>query len=134
MGARLRGSGIGAVFGEARPLVYQGVVYVITGADDVFAISVDSGEILWSYEAKLRRGDRVLRLDEPRRGIRRRQGVRGQLDGKLVALDQRTGKVEWSVQAERWQEGLSITSAPLYYDGLVFMGVAGAEYGVRGRV
>ncbi len=30
----------------------------------------------------------------------------GQLDGKLVALDQRTGKVAWSVQAERWQDGL----------------------------
>ena len=58
----------------------------------------------------------------------------GQLDGKLVALDQRTGKVAWSMQAERWQDGLTITSAPLYYDGLVITGFAGAEYGIRGRV
>jgi alcohol dehydrogenase (cytochrome c) len=58
----------------------------------------------------------------------------GQLDGKLVALDQRTGAVAWSVQAERWQDGLTITSAPLYYDGLVITGFAGAEYGIRGRV
>jgi alcohol dehydrogenase (cytochrome c) len=58
----------------------------------------------------------------------------GQLDGKLVALDQRTGKVVWSVQAERWQEGYTITSAPLYYDGLVITGFAGGERGVRGRV
>jgi alcohol dehydrogenase (cytochrome c) len=58
----------------------------------------------------------------------------GQLDGKLVALDQRTGSVAWSVQAEPWQEGFSITSAPLYYDGLVVTGFAGAEFGIRGRV
>ena len=58
----------------------------------------------------------------------------GQLDGKLVALDQRTGAVVWSTQAERWEEGYSITSAPLYYDGMVVTGFAGAEFGVRGRV
>ena len=33
----------------------------------------------------------------------------GQLDGKLVALDRATGKVAWSIQAERWQEDFSIT-------------------------
>ena len=58
----------------------------------------------------------------------------GQLDGKLVALDQRTGRVAWSVQAERWQEGFTITSAPLYFDGLVYTGFAGGERGIRGRV
>ena len=58
----------------------------------------------------------------------------GQLDGKLIALDQITGEVEWSVKAERWQEGDSITSAPRYYEGLVITGFAGAEFGTRGRV
>ena len=58
----------------------------------------------------------------------------GQLDGRMVALDQRTGEVVWSIQAERWQEGLVITSAPLYYDGLVITGFAGAEFAHRGRV
>ncbi len=58
----------------------------------------------------------------------------GQLDGKLVALDAKTGAVVWSIQAERWEEGFTITSAPLYYDGLLISGFAGAERGVRGRV
>jgi alcohol dehydrogenase (cytochrome c) len=58
----------------------------------------------------------------------------GQLDGKLVALDQRTGETLWATQAERWQDGFSITAAPLYYDGLVVTGFSGAEYGIRGRV
>ena len=43
-------------------------------------------------------------------------------DARLVALDQRTGEVAWSVAAERWQDGFSITSAPLYYDGMVITG------------
>ena len=46
---RLNGSGVGAKYsGEAQPIVYDGVVYVVTGADDVFAINVESGEILWT--------------------------------------------------------------------------------------
>ena len=42
----LRGSGLGQQYsGEAQPIVYDGVAYVITGADDVFALSLDNGEI-----------------------------------------------------------------------------------------
>ncbi len=52
------------------------------------------------------------------------------LDAKLVALDQKTGKVAWSTIVEPWQTGYSITSAPLYYDGMVITGVSG---GVMGR-
>ena len=47
--ARLNGSGLDNKYsGEAQPLIYDGVVYIVTGADDVFAIEVDTGEILWS--------------------------------------------------------------------------------------
>src|SRR5271165_647726 len=35
--------------GEAQPMVYEGVLYIVTGADDVFALSVKTGEILWKY-------------------------------------------------------------------------------------
>src|SRR5689334_21079534 len=50
----LNGSGIGSKYsGQAQPIVYDGVVYIVTGADDVFAVSVDTGQILWTYQAKL---------------------------------------------------------------------------------
>ena len=70
------------------------------------------------------------------RGVAAGEGkiFEGQLDGKLVALDAKTGKLAWSTQAERWQDGFTLTAAPLYYDGLVIVGFAGAELGVRGRV
>ena len=134
---RLGGSGMGAQYsGEAQPLVHEGTLFVVTGADDVFAIDVATGEILWRYEAHLDPGISVICCGWTSRGVALGDGkvYVGQLDGKMVALDQLTGAVRWSVQAERWQEGFSITSAPLYYEGLVVTGFAGAEYGVRGRV
>ena len=133
----LNGSGMGARYsGEAQPIVHDGVAYIITGADDVFALSLDSGAILWTYAATLDPSIDVVCCGWTSRGVGLGDGkiFVGQLDGKLLALDQRTGAVVWSVQAERWEEGFSITSAPLYYDGLVITGFAGAEYGIRGRV
>jgi quinohemoprotein ethanol dehydrogenase len=52
--ARLRGSGAGPQYsGFAQPLVHDGVAYVSTGANDVFALSLDTGDILWQYTANL---------------------------------------------------------------------------------
>src|SRR3954466_11185226 len=50
----LKGSGLGPQYsGEAQPIAYRGVLYIVTGANDVFAISVDTGAILWEYRANL---------------------------------------------------------------------------------
>jgi alcohol dehydrogenase (cytochrome c) len=135
--ARLNGSGVGPQYsGEAQPIFYDGVLFVSTGANDVFAIDVDSGELVWTYEAKLDPAISTVCCGWTNRGVALGDGkiYQGQLDGRLVALDQRTGEVVWRVQAERWEDGYTITSAPLYYNGLVITGFAGAELGVRGRV
>lgn len=95
---RLRGSGIGPQYsGEAQPIVYDGVIYVATGADDVFAVSVETGRILWEYEAKLDPKIDSVCCGWTSRGVGLGDGkiFLGQLDGRLVALDQRTGKVAW---------------------------------------
>ena len=121
--------------GQAQILAYEGTLYVINGANDVFALDVPTGEILWTY-----RGN-----PDPRAGVPMGRSSRGvamgegkifvaQLDARLVALDQRTGEIVWSVAAERWQDGFSITSAPLYYDGLVLTGFSGGEMASRGKV
>jgi PQQ-dependent dehydrogenase (methanol/ethanol family) len=121
--------------GQAQILHHQGTLFVINGANDVFALDVDSGAILWTY-----RGNPDPRAGVPMgrssRGVTMGEGkiFVGLNDARLVALDQRTGEVVWSVEAERWQDGFSITSAPLYYDGMVITGFSGAEIGVRGRV
>jgi alcohol dehydrogenase (cytochrome c) len=54
--ASLNGSGVGPPYSaEAQPIVYDGVIYIITGADYVFVVSVESGKSMWNYEAKLDR-------------------------------------------------------------------------------
>jgi quinohemoprotein ethanol dehydrogenase len=135
--AGLDGSGVGAKYsGEAQPVVYQGVVYIVTGADDVFAASVKTGEVNWKYHANLDQSITTVCCGWTSRGLALGEGkvFVGQLDGRLVALDQKTGEIAWSIQAERWQEGFTITAAPLYYDGMVIVGFAGGENGTRGRV
>ena len=134
---RLGGSGVGQKYsGEAQPIVHDGVAYIVTGADDVFAISVETGDILWIYEANLDQSIDVVCCGWTSRGV----GLSGdkvfvgQLDAHMVALDRQTGEVVWDTQTEYWEDGYSITSAPLYYDGLVITGFAGAERGIRGRV
>ena len=114
---RLRGSGTQPQYlGFAAPLVYDGVAYVSTGANDVFALSIDSGEILWQYEAKLDPNITSVCCGWNNKGVAISEDkvFIGHLDGRLAALDRATGKVAWSIQAERWQENFSITAAPLY--------------------
>ena len=130
-------SGIEAKYsGEAQILFYGGKLYVVTGADDVFALDVETGEKLWTYEAGLDQKISTVCCGWTSRGVGLGEGLVfvGQLDGKLVALDQGTGEVAWETQVADWQKGYTITMAPLYYDGKVAVGVSGGEYGIRGHV
>jgi alcohol dehydrogenase (cytochrome c) len=135
--ARLRGSAIAPKYsGEAQPIVHDGVAYVSTGANDVFALSIDSGEILWQYTANLPDDLPSVCCGWNNRGVALSEDkvFMGRLDGKLVALDRHTGAEVWSIQAERPEENFSITPAPVYFDGIVITGFAGADRGTRGRV
>src|SRR5689334_3269456 len=89
----LDGSGLAMKYsGEAQPIVYQGVLYIATGADDVFAISVKTGEILWKYKANLDQSITTVCCGWTSRGLALGDGKLyvGQLDGRLVALEQKS--------------------------------------------
>ncbi|MET0291364.1 MAG: PQQ-binding-like beta-propeller repeat protein [Steroidobacteraceae bacterium] len=133
----LDGSGLGPQFsGAAQPIVHEGRIYLATGANDVFALDAVTGAILWTYSAKLDPKMSTVCCGWTNRGVGLGGGKLffGTLDGRLIALDAMTGRELWSIQAERAQDGFSITTAPLYLDGRVITGFAGAEFGVRGRV
>ena len=133
----LDNSGVDAKYSaEAQPIVYQGVMYVPTGADDVFAVSVETGRVLWKYQAKLDQKISTVCCGWLSRGVALGDGkvYIGQLDGLLVALDQKTGKKVWETEVGKHTEGYTITAAPLYYDGMVITGVSGGEFSIRGRV
>ena len=136
--ASLRGSGTEQKHsGQAQTLMHEGTLYTVTGANDVFAISMETGAVLWEYKANLQAANVVPCCGWVSRGVGLGDGkvFVGQLDNKVVALDQRTGKVVWSVQSETLRDaGFTITSAPLYYEGLVIVGHAGGELAIRGRL
>jgi len=136
--ASLRGSGLDRkTSGQGQALEYGGTLYVITGSDDVFAISVETGEVVWQYKANLDPSKVVPCCGWVSRGVALGEGkvFVGQLDNRLLALDQRTGKVLWSVQSETLEQGgYTLTAAPLYYDGMVIIGHAGGELATRGRL
>ena len=133
----LNGSGMGAQHsGQAQPIMYDGVLYMVTGADDVFAVSVDTGRILWNYQANLDPKRVKVCCGWVSRGVALGEGkvFVGRLDAQLVALDQRDGKVLWSAQPEDPLLGYSMVGSPLYYDGMVIVGIAGGDMGIRGSV
>mgnify|MGYP005811237771 CR=1 FL=1 len=136
--ASLGGSGLDLkTSGQAQMLAHEGVLYVVTGMNDVFAISVDTGQVLWQYQANLDPAKVVVCCGWAARGVGMGDGkiFVGQLDNKVVALDQKTGKVVWSTQSQTLADGgYSITMAPLYYNGLVIIGHSGGEMGIRGVI
>lgn len=134
---RLNGSGIGGKYSaEATPLVKDGIMYLVTGDDDVFAIKAKTGEILWERKSGIDQHITTVCCGWLNRGLAMGEGMLflGQLDTNVVALDIKTGKEVWKTPIEQWQNGYVITSAPLYYDGIVYSGIAGGEFGTRGRL
>ena len=134
---RLKGSGLGGKYSfEASPLVKDGIMYVVTGNDDAFALNARTGEILWEYWSGIDQKISTVCCGWVNRGLAMGEGLvfLGQLDGNVVALDMKTGNVAWKTPIEKWDNGYGVTSAPLYYDGIVYSGITGGEFGVRGRL
>ncbi len=122
--------------GEASPIVYDGVMYVITGANDVLALDAVTGETIWEYRPHITEKLTTVCCGWISRGVAIGEGLVfvGLLDARLVALDQKTGEVVWETIVDDWRKGYTITNAPLYYDEKVYTGISGGEYGIRGRV
>src|ERR1700749_239363 len=134
---RLKGSGVGGKYSfEATPLVKDGIMYVVTGNDDVFALNAKTGEFLWERWSGIDHKLTSVCFGWDNRGLAMGEGMLflGQLDAHVVALDMKTGKEIWKTPIRGWQDGYGVTSAPLYYDGIVYSGITGGEYGVRGRL
>ena len=122
---------------EATPLVADGVLYTTTTWSKVFAFDAKTGKALWSYDPKVP-GEKGFDAccDTVNRGVALWKGkvYVGTLDGRLVALDGKTGKVVWSVATLDPKLPYTITGAPRAVKGRILIGNAGAEYPVRGYV
>src|SRR6266478_5999425 len=134
---RLKGSGFGGKYSaEATPLVKDGIMYMVTGNDDVFALNAKTGEMLWERWSGIDQKISTVCCGWLNRGLAMGEGMLflGQLDANVVALDIKTGKEVWKTPIEDWHNGYGVTSAPLYYEGIVYSGNTGGEFGVRSRL
>jgi alcohol dehydrogenase (cytochrome c) len=106
---------------------------VTSGDDDVFAVSVKTGKILWEHRGNLNQKISTVCCGWLNRGVAIGDGLiyYNRLDGWTQALDQKTGKVVWQKHVVRWQAGQTMTQAPLYMDGKIYVGVVGADFGTR---
>ena len=122
---------------EATPLVIDGVLYVSTAWSMVKAYNAKTGTLLWSYDPAVPRALGVRGCcDVVSRGVAAWKGkiFVGTFDGRLVAIDARTGTPVWNVMTVDPSKPYTITQAPRVIKGRVVIGTSGSEYGVRGYI
>lgn len=122
---------------EATPIVVDGVMYTTSAWSKVYALDAATGRELWSYDPKVP-GERGFSAccDVVNRGVAVYDGkvYVGALDGRLIALDAKTGKPVWTTVTVDQSQPYTITGAPRIVKGKVVIGNGGGEYGVRGYV
>jgi PQQ-dependent dehydrogenase (methanol/ethanol family) len=122
---------------EATPLVVDGVMYVSTGWSHAFAYDAATGKELWHFDPKVDKAMGGKGCCGPAsRGLAYADGriFLAAFDGRLIALDARTGKPLWTTRTLDPRGDHSVTGAPRAFAGLVLIGNGGAELGVRGYV
>jgi PQQ-dependent dehydrogenase (methanol/ethanol family) len=114
---------------EGGAIAYKGILYIPNSLSEVSAFDGITGQTLWDYKPV---------PDSPAllpaiRGLAIGDGkiYEGQLDGNVVALDQTTGKPIWETKVGDPKDGISFSSAPVYYNGMVIEGATGGDWGGR---
>src|SRR5580698_6548479 len=129
---------------EMTPIVINGVMYVTTGDDDVYALNAATGKQIWAYHPTdmVKISTLPVCCNNDNRGVAVGGGLifNARLDANLVALNATTGAVVWKVQVDTASNGAGMTLAPQYIGASlgtipeVLVGVTGGEFGVRGHL
>jgi len=122
---------------ETTPLVIDGVMYFTGAWSTAYAVNAATGELIWSFDPKVPREKSVTACcGVVNRGLAAWENklFLGTVDGRLIAIDQTSGKQIWSSQTTDPDQAYSITGAPRVAKGKVFIGNGGSEFGTRGYV
>lgn len=120
---------------ESTPLEVDGTLYTTSAWSKVQAFDVKSGKLLWQFDPRVPGAAAVKACcDVVNRGAAFWDGkvYVGTIDGRLIAIDARTGKQLWSAQTTDPHANNTITGAPRVVKGRVIIGNGGAELGARG--
>lgn len=122
---------------EASPLMIGGVLYNIEPWNVTTAYDALTGKQLWRFDPQVdREKGRFACCDIVTRGLAAWNGkvIIATLDGRLIAIDAKSGKQAWSVNTLEPVWPYTITGAPRVFDGKVVIGNSGAEGAARGYV
>lgn len=113
------------------PLVIDGVLYVTTAR---LTLAIDARDCALRWRAVY--APEQEEVWGANRGAAYAGGrlFRGTADGRLLALDAKSGKLLWKVAPADPKRGEFLSSAPIVSDGLLYIGVAGGDWGIRGRM
>jgi alcohol dehydrogenase (cytochrome c) len=120
---------------EATPLLVNGVMYITGPNNTAWALDAKTGRQIWSYRRDLPEGMNICcgRVNRGFAAFGNRLFM-NTLDAHLLAFDMKTGAVLWDSVIDDYKLGYSATSAPLIVKDKVVVGIAGAEYGIRGFI
>ncbi len=125
---------------EGQPLVVNNTLYEVTPYPD-YLIAYDlknlSGPIEWKFNPHPNpTAQGRACCDVVNRGAAYGDGkiVYQALDDTVIAVDAKTGKEVWSTKTGSPNSGQTATNAPIIVKDKVYVGSAGGELGVRGRL
>ena len=140
---------------QTTPLIIDGVMYITTPFNDVIALQADRGEEIWRYRHELRTDKFCCGPANRGAAIAGNKVYIVTIDGRLIALDKTSGKLLWDetitdtaagtaeqLEAvtgikefagakQTGQTGYSLNMAPQVYDGIIYVGITGAGYGLH---
>ncbi|RZJ96333.1 MAG: PQQ-dependent dehydrogenase, methanol/ethanol family [Novosphingobium sp.] len=120
-----------------QPIAVDGVVYFAAGLSVVSAVDAVSGKLLWQYDPEVGKAAGLnLRVGWGVRGVAYWQGriYVGTQDGRLIAIDAKTGKPAWSQQTFDPKMAAYISGAPRVLGGRVLIGYGGSNGVSRGYI
>ena len=116
---------------QSGPVIVADTIYV-TSMNNTFALDATTCKLKWKSEYKPT-GPVVFNTN---RGVAYDNGTlfRDTEDAHLIALDAATGATKWDVKVADSSKGIFLSSAPIVWNGKIFAGLAGADWGIRGRM
>lgn len=123
---------------QTTPIVIEGVMYTISADNNVWALDAASGKTIWRYTAKLDPISKEVFYAAASRGVTVGRGkvFVGTLDGRFIALDQKTGKEMWSTQLTDMKKdyGALFSAPPQLAGDVLFGGTTGGDQPIIGKI
>lgn len=119
---------------QSPPIVNDGIMYITTPLNLVYAIDATNGNVIWQYRRTLPFDLSLMHPTNRGVALYGDKVYMATSDAMLVALDARTGALVWEKAIEDYRTGYYITMAPLAAKGKIMVGVSGGERGIRGFI